>query len=56
MMEMLISTSENNEENIQFKVLIPFHAYEIMKLSVGKPVSISLKKSAIHLIKKKKHF
>jgi ABC-type sugar transport system ATPase subunit len=55
MMEILISTSENQLGNIQFKVLMPFHAYEIMKLSAGKTVSISLKKSAIHIIKKKQH-
>jgi ABC-type Fe3+/spermidine/putrescine transport system ATPase subunit len=55
MMEILINTSENKLDNIQFKVLMPFHAYEIMKLSAGKTVSISLKKSAIHIIKKKQH-
>ncbi|MDA8298429.1 MAG: ABC transporter ATP-binding protein [Deltaproteobacteria bacterium] len=55
MMEILISTSENQSDNIQFKVLMPFHAYEIMKLSAGKTVSISLKKSAIHIIKRKQH-
>ncbi|RZD15630.1 MAG: ABC transporter ATP-binding protein [Candidatus Acididesulfobacter guangdongensis] len=53
MMDILIDTSENLADNIQFKVLLPFHAYEIMNLSVGKSVSISLKKSAIHIIKKK---
>ncbi len=53
MMDILIDTSENLADNIQFKVLLAFHAYEIMNLSVGKSVSISLKKSAIHLIKKK---
>ncbi|MHB1680068.1 MAG: ABC transporter ATP-binding protein [bacterium] len=53
MMELLIDTSENKPQNIQFKVLLPFHAYEIMNLSVGKSASISLKKSAIHIIKKK---
>ncbi len=53
MMELLIDTSENKPQNIQFKVLLPFHAYEIMNLSVGKSAAISLKKSAIHIIKKK---
>ncbi len=53
MMELLIDTSENKPQNIQFKVLLPFHAYEIMNLSIGKTASISLKKSAIHIIKKK---
>ena len=55
MMDILINTSENQAGNIQFKVLMPFHAYEIMKLSAGKSVSISLKKSAIHIIKRKQH-
>ncbi len=50
MMEILIS-SENNS---MFKILIPFHAYEVMNLFEGKIVNISLKKSAIHIIKKKK--
>ena len=50
MMEILIS-SENDS---MFKVLIPFHAYEVMNLFEGKTVNISLKKSAIHIIKKKK--
>ena len=50
MMEILIS-SENNS---MFKILIPFHAYEVMNLFDGKIVNISLKKSAIHIIKKKK--
>lgn len=50
MMEILI----NSENALEFKVLIPFHAYEVMNLFEGKTVSISLKKSAIHIIKKKK--
>ncbi len=50
MMEILISS----EDTFEFKVLIPFHAYEVMNLFEGKTVSISLKKSAIHIIKKKK--
>ncbi len=41
------------EDDLEFKVLIPFHAYEVMHLHEGKTVSISLKKSAIHIIKKK---
>lgn len=49
MMEVII----NSENALEFKVLIPFHAYEVMNLSEGKTVSLSLKKSAIHIIKKK---
>ena len=50
MMEILIKS----EENLELKVLIPFHAYEVMHLFEGKTVKVSLKKSSIHLIKKKK--
>ncbi len=50
MMEILI----RSEDALEFKVLIPFHAYEVMNLFEGKIVNISLKKSAIHIIKKKK--
>jgi ABC-type Fe3+/spermidine/putrescine transport system ATPase subunit len=50
MMEILI----RSEDALEFKVLIPFHAYEVMNLFEGKTVNISLKKSAIHIIKKKK--
>ena len=49
MMEIIVQL----EANLKFKILIPFHAYEVMNLSEGKTVSISLKKSSIHLIKKK---
>ncbi len=41
------------EDDLEFKVLIPFHAYEVMNLHEGKTVFISLKKSAIHIIKKR---
>lgn len=41
------------KDDLEFKVLIPFHAYEVMNLHEGKTVSISLKKSAIHIIKKR---
>jgi ABC-type Fe3+/spermidine/putrescine transport system ATPase subunit len=50
MMELLI----NSKEGIVFKVLLPYHAYEVMNLQIGKQISVSLKKSAIHIIKKKK--
>jgi ABC-type Fe3+/spermidine/putrescine transport system ATPase subunit len=50
MMEILIISSEGME----FKILIPFHAYEVMNLFEGKAVKVSLKKSSIHIIKKKK--
>ncbi|MDA8272689.1 MAG: ABC transporter ATP-binding protein [Deltaproteobacteria bacterium] len=50
MMEILI----RSEDALEFKVLIPFHAYEVMNLFEGKTVNISLKKSAIHIIKRKK--
>ncbi|MHB8232258.1 MAG: ABC transporter ATP-binding protein, partial [bacterium] len=50
MMEILIASGEG----IEFKALIPFHAYEVMNLFEGKTVNISLKKSSIHIIKKKK--
>ncbi|MHB1661726.1 MAG: ABC transporter ATP-binding protein [bacterium] len=50
MMDIIIAS----DENIEFKVLIPFHAYEVMNLFEGKTVNISLKKSSIHIIKKKK--
>ncbi len=50
MMEILIRT----EENLEFKILIPFHAFEVMNLFEGKTVEVSLKKSSVHIIKKKK--
>ncbi|MCL4322419.1 MAG: ABC transporter ATP-binding protein [Deltaproteobacteria bacterium] len=50
MMEIMIGSGDAS----LFKVLIPFHAYEVMNLFEGKTVNISLKKSAIHIIKKKK--
>ncbi len=50
MMEILI----DSENVFRFKVLMPFHAFEVMNLFEGKAVNISLKKSAIHIIKKKK--
>ena len=50
MMEVTVASGEG----IEFKVLIPFHAYEVMNLFEGKTVNISLKKSSIHIIKKKK--
>ena len=49
MMEIIVES----EEYLKFKILIPFHAYEVMNLFEGKTVNISLKKSSIHLIKKK---
>ncbi|MHB1546241.1 MAG: ABC transporter ATP-binding protein [bacterium] len=50
----MMEISIKSEENLEFKVLIPFHAYEVMNLFEGKTVNVSLKKSSIHLIKKKK--
>ena len=50
MVELLIVSKEGTE----FKVLLPYHAYEIMNLNEGKTVFLSLKKSAIHIIKRKK--
>ncbi|HEC25370.1 MAG TPA: ABC transporter ATP-binding protein [bacterium] len=50
MMEILIKS----ESGLEFKALIPFHAYEVMHLFEGKTINISLKKSAIHIIEKKK--
>ncbi len=50
----MMEISIKSEENLEFKVLIPFHAYEVMNLFEGKTVKVSLKKSSIHLIKKKK--
>ncbi|MGC8554114.1 MAG: ABC transporter ATP-binding protein [Candidatus Acidulodesulfobacterium sp.] len=52
MMEIIVES----KENIKFKILIPFHAYEVMDLYEGKTVNISLKKSSIHLIKKKNNY
>ena len=52
MMEIIVES----KENLKFKILIPFHAYEVMNLYEGKTVNISLKKSSIHLIKKKNNF
>lgn len=53
MMEISIDTSEKSGR-LELKALIPFHAYEVMNLYDGKRVLISLKKSSIHIIKKKK--
>ena len=50
----MMEISIKSEENLELKVLIPFHAYEVMNLFEGKTVNLSLKKSSIHLIKKKK--
>ena len=50
----MMEISIKSEENLELKVLIPFHAYEVMNLFEGKTVNVSLKKSSIHLIKKKK--
>ncbi len=50
----MMEISIKSEENLELKVLIPFHAYEVMHLFEGKTVNVSLKKSSIHLIKKKK--
>ncbi len=50
----MMEISIKSEENLELKVLIPFHAYEVMHLFEGKTVKVSLKKSSIHLIKKKK--
>ena len=50
MVELLIVSKEGTE----FKVFLPYHAYEIMNLNEGKTVFLSLKKSAIHIIKRKK--
>ncbi len=49
MMEILISS----KEGLEFKALMPFHAYEVMNIFEGKSVNVSLKKSSIHIIKKK---
>ena len=50
----MMEISIKSDENLKLKVLIPFHAYEVMNLFEGKTVNVSLKKSSIHLIKKKK--
>ena len=50
----MMEISIKSEENLELKVLMPFHAYEVMNLFEGKTVNLSLKKSSIHLIKKKK--
>lgn len=50
----MMETSIISEGGLEFKVLIPFHAYEVMNLFEGKTVNVSLKKSSIHIIKKKK--
>ena len=49
----MMEVSIKSEENLELKVLIPFHAYEVMNLFEGKTVNLSIKKSSIHLIKKK---
>ncbi len=51
----MMEITVKSEDNLEFKVLIPFHAYEVMNLFEGKTVNVSLKKSSIHLIKKKKY-
>jgi ABC-type Fe3+/spermidine/putrescine transport system ATPase subunit len=54
MMEISIAPIEGLGEGLALKVLIPFHAYEVMNLFDGKTVNVSLKKSSVHIIKKKK--
>jgi|GEM_PF-391648 len=51
----MMEVSIKLERDPELKVLIPFHAYEVMNLAEGKTVNISLKKSSVHLIKKKKN-
>ncbi len=51
-LEVKVGSAPSQNGDFDFTIRIPAHAYERLELEVGKELSISLKKQAIHLIPK----